>query len=123
MNRVVHFEIETPDVENSVRFYREAFGWRVEPWDGAREGGYWLVYTDGAGTGFNGGIQPINDQRPRTVNTIEVESIEDATRKIVAAGGKVVRPKMTIPGIGYHAYCADPTGLIFGLMKPDPSAK
>lgn len=119
-HRVVHFEIETPDAEASVRFYREAFGWKIEHWDGI-EGGYWLVHTDPA-KGFDGGIQPVRD-RPRTVNTIEVDSVEEATRRIVAAGGKVVRPKMTIPGIGYHAYCADPTGLIFGLMKPDPAAK
>ena len=121
MNRVVHFEIETPDVESSLRFYREAFGWKIERF--AASEGYWLVYTDGGSRGIDGGIQQVKDNRPRTVNTIEVDSLEEATRRIVAAGGKVVRGALAIPGVGYHAYCADPTGLIFGLMKPDPKAK
>ena len=121
MNRVVHFEIATPDVDTSIRFYREAFGWKMERFAGSE--GYWWVHTDGGSRGIDGGIQPIKANRPRTVNTMEVESIEEAIRRVLAAGGQVVRPKMAIPGVGIHAYCADPTGLIFGLMQPEPAAK
>lgn len=31
-------------------------------------------------------------------------------------------PKTAIPGIGYHAYCQDTEGNVFGIMEEDPSA-
>jgi predicted enzyme related to lactoylglutathione lyase len=39
------------------------------------------------------------------------------------AGGTIVTPKMTLPGIGYLAYFRDPQGNTFGIMKDDPTAK
>jgi hypothetical protein len=32
-------------------------------------------------------------------------------------------PKMTIPGVGYLAYCHDTEGNMFGIMQADPAAK
>ena len=38
----------------------------------------------------------------RVTNTIDVPSIDDFSKKISTKGGKVVQPKMAIPGgIGY----------------------
>jgi predicted enzyme related to lactoylglutathione lyase len=42
--------------------------------------------------------------------------------KVIAAGGEVVVPRMTIPGIGHQAYCKDPEGNLFGIHQVDPSA-
>jgi uncharacterized protein len=63
------------------------------------------------------------DTDSRTVNTIQVSSVDDYIAKITAAGGEIVVPKMAIPGIGYVAYGKDPAGVLFGIMHPDPSAK
>ena len=57
-----------------------------------------------------------------TVNTIDVSSLDTFTRKVTDAGGKVVMPKTTIPGVGYLAYCTDTEGNTFGMMQDDPSA-
>jgi predicted enzyme related to lactoylglutathione lyase len=43
--------------------------------------------------------------------------------KVTAAGGKVLGPKTTIPGVGYHAYCQDTEGNVFGILQTDMSAK
>ncbi len=59
---------------------------------------------------------------PPVINTIGVDSVDDSVAKIVANGGKVVEPKMPIPGIGYFAYCLDTEGNAFGVMQSDPSA-
>lgn len=32
-------------------------------------------------------------------------------------------PKMTIPSIGYHTYCRDPDGNVFGIMQSDENAR
>ena len=38
------------------------------------------------------------------------------------SGGRVVEAKRVIPGIGWFATCADPGGVLFGVLQPDPSA-
>jgi predicted enzyme related to lactoylglutathione lyase len=72
--------------------------------------------------GINGGIMPKKDLKT-TVNTVGVASVDKAVKKILAAGGKVVRPKIAIPTIGWLAYCTDPDGNVFGIMEMSKDAK
>ncbi|MFQ6133586.1 MAG: hypothetical protein ACE5R4_16215 [Armatimonadota bacterium] len=43
--------------------------------------------------------------------------------KVEQSGGEVLAPKMAIPGVGYHTYCKDTEGNVFGIMQDDPSAQ
>ena len=52
------------------------------------------------------------------INTAEVESLAEALQKVEAQGGKLVHGPNEVPGVGTHAYCADPEGNLFGLMQP-----
>jgi predicted enzyme related to lactoylglutathione lyase len=52
-----------------------------------------------------------------------VTSLDETLANIVAAGGKALGPKGAIPGVGYHAYCRDTEGNVFGILQGDPSAK
>jgi hypothetical protein len=54
---------------------------------------------------------------------ISVPSFEDAVKKIKAAGGEILGPKMTVPSVGYMTYCRDTEGNIFGIMQNDPKSK
>ncbi len=122
MNRAVHFELSAIDAPRAVAFYETVFGWKSQRWDGPEE--YYLMITGEAPEpGINGGILRSRDGQPRTVNSIAVESVDDYARKVEAHGGKVVVPKMAIPGVGWLAYCTDTEGNIFGLHQPDSSAK
>lgn len=122
MARVVHFEIPADNPERAVEFYKKAFGWQVQKWGGPTD--YWMVSTgDAAEPGINGGILKRMHPGGSTVNTIGVTRLEDSIRAVEGAGGKIVAPKMPIPGIGWLAYAVDPEGNQFGLMQPDPSAK
>jgi predicted enzyme related to lactoylglutathione lyase len=58
-----------------------------------------------------------------TVNSVSVPSIDEALKRIVDVGGKIVVPKGAVPGMGYVAYASDTEGDIFGLFKNDPKAK
>ena len=58
-----------------------------------------------------------------TINTIDVPSVDESVTKILAAGGKVLRPKMAVPGVGYMAYCEDTEGNVFGIMQEDTAAR
>ena len=63
------------------------------------------------------------DAQPRTVNTIEVESLDDCAASVLAHGGKVVVEKNVVPGVGYLIYCQDTEGNLFGVHQPDPNAQ
>ena len=121
MNRVVHFELGAVDPARAVEFYKSVFGWEAQRF-GAAE--YWLMKTGTAPEpGIDGGIMRHKDSAPRTVNSIAVDSVDDYAVKIEAHGGKVVVPKMTIPGVGYVVYCNDTEGNIFGIFQADHSVQ
>src|SRR5574337_556893 len=122
MHRVIHFELGVQDPERAIQFYEKVFGWKVLRWEGPQT--YWLMTTGPEDRpGINGGLMRHRDGMPRTVNTIEVPSVDEFAEKVTRGGGKVVAPKMVIPGIGYQAYCEDTEGILFGIHQPDPSAK
>ncbi len=121
MPRVVHFEIPADEPERAVEFYSRIFNWRIEKWQGPVD--YRLITTGEEGEPGIDGALARRDQSMGAVNTINVPSVDDLTEKIEAAGGKVIAPKMTVPGVGWMAYCEDTEGNVFGPMQDDPSAK
>ncbi len=64
----------------------------------------------------------ISEGRPLTQVTVPVPDLEDFIVKIKEYGGYVLEPKMAIPGVGWYATCAEPGGLVFGLLEADPKA-
>jgi predicted enzyme related to lactoylglutathione lyase len=121
MSRPIHFELPADQPERAVKFYEQAFGWRIQKWEGPIP--YWLITTGEGEPGIDGAIMHREEPVAHTVNTISVPSLDESLAKIVAAGGKVLGPKTTIPGVGYHAYCQDTEGNVFGILQTDTSAK
>ncbi len=122
MPRVIHFEINADQPERAVKFYSDVFGWKIQNWGGPVD--YWLASTGEQGQpGIDGAITKRMDPTATTVNTISVPSLEDFMAKVAEKGGKVITPKMAIPGVGYFAYCKDTEGNTFGIMQEDSSAK
>jgi len=121
MARVVHFELAADDPERAIQFYQNVFGWQIQKWEGPQD--YWLATTGEQGTpGIDGAIMRRNPNMPAVVNTIGVASLDEALAKLTANGGTIVEPKMTIPHVGYLAYCKDTEGNFFGIIQNDPSA-
>jgi predicted enzyme related to lactoylglutathione lyase len=122
MPRVVHFEINADNPERAAEFYSKVFGWKISKWDGPMP--YWLVTTGEKGQpGIDGGIQKRTEPKGTTYNTVDVPDVDEFVNKIKRAGGKVLKPKNTIPGVGFFAYCEDTEGNIFGVLQPDMNAK
>ena len=121
-HRVVHFEMGAQDPERCAKFFTDVFGWKVMKWEGPAP--YWLCMTGPlGGLGINGGILRHKDGAARTINTIQVDSIEDIVDRVKKAGGDLIVPKMAIDGVGWLAYCKDTEGNMFGIMVNDPAAK
>ena len=121
MNRFIHFELATDDLEKTAAFYRDVFGWQIQKWEGPIE--YWLVTTGDESTlGINGGLMQTGGEFRGTINTIGVADIDDAIAKVKAHGGEIVLEKDAVPGVGYQVYFKDNSGIVVGLHQEDPNA-
>ena len=121
MLRVTHFEIIADDPERAIKFYADVFGWKVKKWEGPMD--YWLITTGPEDQpGIDGGLMKREHPGASTTNTIDVPSVDEFISKITEAGGKIIAPKQSIPGVGYFAYCQDTEGNTFGIMEEDTSA-
>jgi uncharacterized protein len=124
MPRIVHFDIPADDPERAAKFYTDVFDWKIEKWNGPME--YWMAMTGPDDEpGINGGLakRQGNCEGQGISNTIGVPSVDDYSAKVEAGGGKVLMPKMAIPGVGYFAQCEDTEGNKFGIIEMDEAAK
>lgn len=65
---------------------------------------------------------PRGDHHQAVINTVGVESIEQALADVREAGGQVLMdPPDEIPGVGLFAYARDSEGNTFGVLQPAPS--
>jgi hypothetical protein len=54
---------------------------------------------------------PLSDGKPMTQVTVPVTNLEDVLALVMEAGGSVVEPTVSIPGVGWYATCEEPGGL------------
>ena len=122
MDKVVHFEIPADDVTRAKEFYGSIFGWQLDDMEGMD---YTIVRTvdvdeqqmpteSGA---INGGMMQRSPDTPSPVLTINVTAVDDALKRIEAAGGSTIRPRQEIPGMGAFAYFRDTEGNVLGLWE------
>src|SRR5207248_7367821 len=104
MQRVIHFEIYTPDPEAVRPFYQDVFGWKFKKFEGSPIE-YWLVTTgDDKEPGSNGGLARRREgQTPGTINTIAVPSLGESITRIEERGGRSGVPKREMPKEGWVA--------------------
>jgi predicted enzyme related to lactoylglutathione lyase len=109
---VTHFEIVGTDAGALQAFYRDAFGWQMQP----SVPGYAMALT--GGEGIDGGVGALPGP-PRSHVTVYVESDDPARdlERIEALGGTTVLPSTAIPGGPTIALFADPEGHVVGLAK------
>jgi len=122
MPRIVHFDVPADDPMRAQKFYSEIFGWKFDKWNGPME--YWMTITgDDKQPGINGGLSKRMPGQAGITNTIDVSSVDEFSKKIQSKGGKIIAPKMPIPGVGYFAQCMDTEGNVFGIIQFDKNAK
>ncbi|MGH9146811.1 MAG: VOC family protein [Vicinamibacterales bacterium] len=122
MAKVVHFEIPFDNKERAMKFYVESFGWRLTDMPQMNYVMAQSVDVDdnqmprepGA---INGGLFQRPKEAPSPVVYVDVKSVDEAIKKVQAAGGKVVTPNTPIPGMGAYARVADTEGNVIGLFQ------
>jgi uncharacterized protein len=116
-NPFVHVELLTTDVGKAKSFYSDLFEWKMEDSGGAMP---YTVIDVGGQTG--GGMMRVpNPEMPSAwFPYVYVEDLEAATKKVTALGGTVMQGITEVPGYGWLAVIADPTGAVIGLWKNKP---
>jgi uncharacterized protein len=114
---VTWFEINTANSAKVHDFYRDVFGWTLQPLDGMQ---YAIVDTDANGTGIGGGIAEAQGSNQVTFY-IEVDDPHAVLERIEAAGGRTVVPVTEIPDTVTFAQFADPEGNVVGITKAQRS--
>jgi predicted enzyme related to lactoylglutathione lyase len=122
MPKIVHFEINSDDPERAKSFYVNAFGWKIEKWEGPIE--YWLIETgDEDEEGINGGLMKREEPEDQIFNYIQVSNVDETKNKIEKSGGTIVSPRTTVPGVGHFYMFKDTEGNKLGIMEEDENAK
>jgi len=122
MDKVVHFEIPFDDKKRAMKFYAEAFDWKLTDMAEMR---YVMAETVAVNEkqrprepgAINGGLFQRPKEAPHPVIYVGVSSVDQALKKAQAAGGKVVTPKTASPGMGAYARVTDTEGNVLGLFE------
>ena len=122
MSRVIHFDLSADNPERAAEFYKSVFNWKVNKREGPED--YWLMQT---GTNeeveITGGVARRVQPQDTTAVVFDVESIDDAAKKVIDAGGEIREKKKVIPGVDYLIMCRDTEGNTFGIMQIDESVQ
>jgi len=111
-------ELNSRDIDKAIPFYEKAFGWTHRTSDAGDGTEYTEFLKDGESIL---GALPMNAMMPAEVPSywgvyFNVDNVDDAFRKAVAAGGREMVAPQDFPG-GRFAILSDPQGAQFGLLQ------
>jgi uncharacterized protein len=118
-NAIGWFDIYVHDMKRAVSFYEGVLKQKLEP-IGDPTGETQMMSFPGNMTsyGASGALVKSNHSRPGMGGTMLYFSVEDCSieeSRVIAAGGKIVRPKFSIGEFGWVTLCEDTEGNMFGL--------
>ncbi len=121
-SRLCHFSIPADDPEQAAEFYVNVFGWKVQYLEEPAE--YWFLAageSDGPEPVIGGITRRSNPSQNHLLTYFNVQTIEEALKKVERNGGKVLQARHEIPGYGAMAICADPEGNVFAFWEQTAS--
>lgn len=129
--RIVWYDLMTPDTQGAFDFYSKVVGWTLTDWDGSGQEGAppYKMWTYGEKQ--IGGLMTLpedakaNGAPPHWLAYVTVPDCDIAAEKTTKAGGEVLVPPTTMPGVGTFVILRDPMGAVFAPFTPeqeDPDA-
>ncbi len=120
-NAIGWFDIYVNDMERAVAFYQRVLTQTLEKiGDPTGETQMMSFPADMGSYGAAGALVQSKHARPGPGGTMVYFSVEDCSveeSRVVAAGGKVLRPKFSIGEFGWVTLCEDTEGNNFGLSS------
>ena len=109
--RLTHFAINTDDVAATQEFYGSVFGWTFQEYGPPG----FVQVMDESGQAPMGAIQQrrqlLADDPTRGFEcSFGVEDVDEVHARVIAAGGRILMERSTIPGVGHLIAFEDPGG-------------
>lgn len=111
-DKIDYIEFPSRDRAATSGFFQKAFGW------GATS--YGPDYDAIEGAGIDGGVDQAADKVGATMAIVRTQDIDDAERRVIAAGGIITRPQFDFPG-GRRFHFREPGGneLAVWIARPE----
>lgn len=110
-------ELITTDTGVTASFYERLAGWQMFP---ISPGDHPYLVAKASGVAAAGIFQPATaPAHSMWIVSFQTSDTDATITRVVQAGGRVLHPANTVPGVGRTAWVADPTGAVFGLMQPE----
>ncbi|WP_395667325.1 VOC family protein [Rhodoferax sp.] len=120
-NAIAWFDIYVSDMGRAVAFYERVLQTKLEPiGDPTGETQMMGFPTDMGLYGAGGALVKSAYARPGAGGSLMYFGVQDCANeasRVVAAGGKLIRPKFSIGEFGWVALCEDTEGNPFGLSS------
>ena len=112
-NRIIHAEVVGRDGKAIQKFFGDVFEWDI---DTNFPGGYGMTKSDETGLVFGSGDSPDGGAGHVTFY-VGVDDLDATLARAVAAGGRVVVPKMSPAPDTWIGLVADPEGHVIGVSQ------
>ena len=115
----IWYELMTSDADAAQHFYEKVVGWRFE--DSGQAGMDYRMF--GPARPEVGGLMAITKDmqeggaKPLWAGYIAVDDVDAAAAKVAELGGRVLMGPDDITDVGRFAFCADPQGAPFYVMR------
>ena len=121
-NAIGWFDIYVSDMDRATNFYQEVFKQTLEVMQDPTDSTVQMKSfpTDMGVYGAGGALVQREGSQPGVGGTTIYFGVKDCAveqSRVVAAGGQVTRPKMSIGEFGWIALCMDTEGNMFGLSS------
>jgi hypothetical protein len=114
----IWYDLMTPDLAASSKFYREVVGWAIA--DSGMPGmGYSILKAGGVDVG--GMMEMAGGPPPMWSGYIYSPDVDADAKRAVKLGGSICKEPEDIPGVGRFAVLADPGGAMFNIFAPNSS--
>ncbi len=115
MHTFCHIELITSDPDKAVEFYRNMFGWKVDPMGE----NYWMITLNGDPEGISGGLIRVDKVLDSGAqNYVFVDDVAEALKKASSLGAKVIDEKRPLPNdMGFIGMFELPDGYKLGLFS------
>lgn len=116
----IWYELLTDSHDQAKAFYDHVIGWKVH---GKQDGPIDYRMIETADGSFVGGVMQLSDQmksggaKPGWLFYLGVDDVDASAEKVKAEGGTILMEPFDIPGAGRAAFCTDPQGIPFYVMR------
>lgn len=108
-DRIDYIEFPSTDRAGSSAFFRAAFGWGITS--------YGPDYDGLEHAGIEGGIDQAQTRVAATMAIVRTDDLDDAQRRVTAAGGVITRAQFDFPG-GRRFHFREPGGNELAVWVP-----